>query len=366
MIIDILLPHLSGGGIARTRMTLAEGFLRRGHRVRVLLLKAGERIDLVPQGAEVEVIGPLRTRALAAHLARRFRQDPPDVCLTSKELHTFAALLARTAGRRRIAVIPTMHGDFATRTSENRSGAERLWLPLAVRFAFSRADAVVAVSDAVREGLRRIGLRNVHAIENAFDLASIRQAADQSVNHDWLRPERDMPCIVAAGRLAPQKDYGTLIAAMQHINRDRDVRLLILGEGPQRDHLAAQIANAGLAERIDMPGYSPNPFPSIRASDLFVLASLWEGLPGVLVQALCLGRRIVATDAPGGTAGILRNGAYGRLVPPQDPQALANAILAALDDPSEPEKAMARAEDFAMERAVDKWLALFRRVGLHV
>lgn len=98
-----------------------------------------------------------------------------------------------------------------------------------------------------------------------------------------------------------------------------------------------------------------------RAS-LFVLSSAWEGLPGVLIEAMAAGCPVISTDCPSGPAEILENGKYGQLVPVGNYEALAKAIIANLKSPLEPERLRARASEFSVDKAVDKYLQVLSSV----
>jgi len=116
------------------------------------------------------------------------------------------------------------------------------------------------------------------------------------------------------------------------VRKNRPARLLILGEGENRPALEALILQLGLEQDVNLMGFVQNPYAFMAHSALFVLPSRWEGLPTVLIEALYLGMPIVSTDCPGGSREILRDGEYGRLVPVDDPAALAEAILGAMGD----------------------------------
>jgi glycosyltransferase involved in cell wall biosynthesis len=168
--------------------------------------------------------------------------------------------------------------------------------------------------------------------------------------------------IVGAGRFKLQKDFATLIDAFHIVHAERPARLVILGDGPGRRALTERIARLGLAQDVLLPGRVPNILPWLRRARLFVLSSRWEGLPGVLIEALACGCPVVSTDCPSGPAEILERGAYGTLVPVGDPQRLARAVLDALDAPAGRERLQSRARDFSSERAIPAYLAVFERV----
>ena len=118
------------------------------------------------------------------------------------------------------------------------------------------------------------------------------------------------------------------------------------------------MAELGLGAVVAMPGYAENPFSALARADLYVMSSRYEGLPGALIQALACGCRVVSTDCPSGPAEILDHGRFGRLVPVGDASALAEALLAALETPPDPQRQRERAAQFSVPRAVDAYLDL--------
>jgi glycosyltransferase involved in cell wall biosynthesis len=163
---------------------------------------------------------------------------------------------------------------------------------------------------------------------------------------------------MGVGRLNPQKDFGTLLRAFAALRREREARLIVLGEGEEREALARLAAELGVANDVDMPGFADNPYAHMSKAALFVLSSRFEGLPTVLVEAMACGTPVVATDCPSGPSEILEGGRLGGLVPVGDADALARAMAEALDRPVPTELLCARAADFAVERAVDRYLEL--------
>jgi glycosyltransferase involved in cell wall biosynthesis len=118
---------------------------------------------------------------------------------------------------------------------------------------------------------------------------------------------------------------------MERVRESRPARLIILGEGEERPSLEKLIATLGLQDSVALPGFVPNPYAYMRNAALFVLSSLWEGLPTVLIEAMAVGVPVVSTDCPSGPFEILKGGKLGPLVPVGDLSALATAILQVLD-----------------------------------
>jgi glycosyltransferase involved in cell wall biosynthesis len=157
----------------------------------------------------------------------------------------------------------------------------------------------------------------------------------EPVDHPWFN-DHDMPTLVAAGQLGPWKGFTDLIAAVHIVMQKQPVRLVIFGEGAQRDTLQAQIDALGMQDSIRLEGHVTNPLKYFARADVFVLSSHFEGMPNVLIEAMMAGCTPVATDCPTGPREILESGRYGYLVPVKDPIALAAGIENALSKPIDP------------------------------
>jgi glycosyltransferase involved in cell wall biosynthesis len=137
------------------------------------------------------------------------------------------------------------------------------------------------------------------------------------------------PYWVAVGRLHPQKGFELLIRAFARFSRrypDSRVHLLLLGEGPQRPRLEILIRQLGLQGKVHLLGHVPNPYPYMRRARGLLLASRYEGLPTVVLEALVLGVPVLATEAEGGLREALGNGSFG-LVVPRTLEALAEGMV---------------------------------------
>ena len=196
----------------------------------------------------------------------------------------------------------------------------------------------------------------------------VTSLSTQSISHKWLSSEsrsesNTFPKIIlAAGRLVEQKNFLMLIRAFTEVRSRLDVRLILLGEGPQREQICDLINSLNIEEYVSMPGWVDNPYSFMAKADLFVLSSSWEGLSNVLLEALACGCPVVSTDCPSGPSEILEHGRWGRLVPINDQTALAEAIIATLKDDMNQDALRQRAAQFSPENMIEKFETLIREV----
>lgn len=338
------LPGLYGGGAERTMLNLAGGFAER--RVPVDLVVGvvdGCLRQHIPHNVRYVPLHAPRTLKVLPALVGYLRREQPIAMISALNRANLAALWAS-----RLARIGAKGGSnlWFTRmvisernmlSSESRHGAsfaERLY-PLMGRMFYPWADNIVAVSHTVADDLAntaRLSPQRITTIYNPIVTNQLRARADEALDHPWFGPDQP-PVILGVGRLSEQKDFATLIQAFARLHNKRPARLLILGDGPQRNELESLSISLGIESVFALPGWVPNPIPYMRESALFVLCSRWEGLPGVLIEALYAGAPVIATDAPGGSREILRDGRYGKLIPVSDVDTLAQSIEIAISGP---------------------------------
>jgi glycosyltransferase involved in cell wall biosynthesis len=231
-------------------------------------------------------------------------------------------------------------------------------LLVAKRLLYPRADRVTAVAQGVKDDLvARLGLapERISVVFNPVVDAELRQQAEEALDHPWF-VAGSSPVLLAAGRLVTEKNFPLLLRAFARLRAERPLRLVILGEGPLRSSLQALARELGVAEDVDLPGFDPNPFRYMARAAAFVLSSRFEGLPGVLIQAMACGAAVIATDCPSGPAEIIEHGEDGFLVPVDGLEDLVQRLRQVLDDPELRHRLGARArqsvERFAVERVI--------------
>lgn len=329
----ILTSTLGGGGAQRSMIRLAAGIAERGYPVDLVLRRAeGHYADEVQEGIRVVDLGASRMLLSLPALARYLRRERPSAVLSALNYVNIVGLWARLAARVDTRFVVSERNTLSPAARHRRTWRE-LIRPRLIGGFYRWADGVVAVSSGVADDLTAVtGLPRdrIEVIHNPVITPRLKEMAAASLDHPWFQ-RGEPPVVVAAGRLAAQKDFGTLIRAFADVRRSRHARLMLLGEGPERAALESIVAGYELEADVELPGWATNPYPFLVRAAAFVLSSRWEGLPGALIEALYCGSPVIATDCPSGPREILDGGRHGLLVPVGDRAALARAIERAID-----------------------------------
>ncbi len=196
------------------------------------------------------------------------------------------------------------------------------------------ANHVVAVSHGQREKILALGVSpdKVSVIHNAINLLEMHTKSYPSLRLQLGFPD-DALIVASAGRLSPEKNYGTMIDVSKEVaSHNQSVYFVIFGEGFLRPVLEEQIASMGLTRRFLLPGFRTDLQVVLHDIDIFMLPSFTEGLPNVILEAFAAQKPVVATRV-GGTPEVVQEGISGFLTYPDEAALMANHILALAGDP---------------------------------
>ncbi len=352
------MSNLEIGGTQRVMLHLAEGLLKEGIFVDIVAVRAqGPFLKIVPAEANLIDLRAKRTLFAIPALIRYLRKNRPDAVLSGLTHINIAAIISRSFSGISTRLIASERNNL----TQKKINSPKLWdrfLYAVVNLFYPFADGIITVSKDVADDLARsakLDPEKIIPIHNPIPMDEVREFSKEKISHPWLSDDT-ASLILAVGRLHRQKDYPTLIKAFNVFRQRKPAHLMIIGEGKERQKLEKIISASPFSDDICLMGKIDNPFPYMARADVFVLSSEWEGFGNVLVEALACGATVVSTDCHSGPSEILEDGKYGRLVPVGDAVALANAIELSLDHPFPPDQSIARARDFSMEKAVDKYL----------
>jgi glycosyltransferase involved in cell wall biosynthesis len=294
----------------------------------VFTFKWGDAADrIVRQGVEVVELQP-RVRLLDPTLVSRLRARLSKGGFDILHMHLFGAILhGSLAARRldRLASVITLHSD----REDNRRQ----------RWVYGRllesADWVVACSDDVAGAMRRRYDSRLAGrfctIPNGVDAARF-SVDSRSHSRFELGLDENTPVVLSVGRLSEEKGHSVLLNALPALlSRFPDLELLIAGEGSLRSRLEGLVEKLQLGRHVRFLGARSDVPEIFATADVFVLSSLWEGLPMALLEAMASGLPCVATRV-GGIPQAMRDGVEGLVVPPNDAEALADALATCLEN----------------------------------
>jgi glycosyltransferase involved in cell wall biosynthesis len=375
------LPDFEGLGVQRVVASLARAWPLAEARLSLLVhQRRGPLLTSLPAGVPLLALSELapdvpKLRVLLRPLLhlRALRRLAPDAVVSFVPGDNLSLLAARKLDRRaRWGLVVSEHIHVSSQVRDYRLRFRAPYLALMPRW-YPQADAICCLTEAARDDLVanfHIPLNKTVVVPNPLDLAGARAAAREEAGHPWLAQtplaQRNLPVIVAAGRLEPQKRIDVLLRALAELQAKLPARLLVLGDGPQRASLESLATALGLAERVSFLGFQSNPFAFLARAQAFALSSDYEGFPMVLAEAMALGVPAVATDCPTGPRELLEGGSGGLLVPCGDPVALAAALHQALTDQAGSARrvqvALRAAEQLDAPAIARRYLALSLRV----
>lgn len=346
--ISFVITELDVGGAERALVRIVTGLSRERWIPHVICL-SGEGPLVRPlndAGVPVtclqadRVMSPSGIWRATVGLTRTLRQQRPQIVQT----FLFHANIAGRLAARRAGVPHVLSGIRVA----DRRGRWRLWLD---RCTERLVDRHVCVSRGVADfcvRTSRLDPARIEVIPNGVDVEEFREAPPADLSAFGIGSDAEV--ILAVGRLDSQKDPLSLVQAVIPVARQRpQLHLLFVGDGPLRKQLAQESEAAGLADRIHLAGWRPDVPNLMKAADLFVLPSRWEGMPNVILEAAAAGIPIVAT-ATEGTSELIVSGETGVLVPCGAVDALGAAIRQTLEQPGLPHRMAGSLQHMVAER----------------
>lgn len=357
-----VIPSLGGGGAERALVNLLRHLDTERFQVQLVAFEAAGPFHRdVPSGIAVRDLKGRRQYDLrmVVRLARLFRLERPDVVLS---VMRYANLVTLLAARMTQFPGPVIVNEQSNPGAEFRQFGGGWLKGPALKHLYPHAEKVTAISHGMaRELITRwsVPAEKIAVIPNAVDGVRIRELARHEPPHPWLA-EGTVPVVMGVGRLNAEKDFPLLLRAFRLV-RDTALpaRLIILGEGTERAFLEREAKQLDLMPHVLLPGFQENPFAWMARADVFALSSRYEGFGNVIVEAMALGRPVVATNCPFGPDEIIEDKVSGLLVPVGNAEALAEAIGHVLTERKLAEQLAGagreRSEAFVPERIVARY-----------
>ena len=376
--VAFFLPSLDPGGTERNVVNLVNNIDKKRYAVS-LVLGVAKGNFLKEINNDIPVIGLHAYRSIATFfkLVTYFKTSQPDIFVSAFPRVNVICIVAKIFSKAKTKIIITEHSVFSflpvIAKTFWRGMFARFFMPSICSWLYPKSDAIICVSKGIADDIIKTVNRalKVAVIYNPVIAGNIYQLAQEPVDHPWFSNSLNsadgnskIPVVIAVGRLVTCKDYPTLFKALKLVLKRRPCRLVILGEGPQRETLMQLADRMGISPNVAFLDFQQNPFRYMARSSVFVLASLQEGFGNVIIEAMACGAPVVSTDCPAGPGEIIENMKNGILVPVGDEKSMANAILKVLHDPVLAEKLSTagreRAEFFSVAKSVGEYEKVFQ------
>ncbi|MBI3399374.1 MAG: glycosyltransferase [Deltaproteobacteria bacterium] len=368
--IFFVIPALAGGGAERVILYIMRHIDRSKFRPHLILFERnGEFLTDIPSDISVKALMDNQSRYVSKYfvfisLAKLLKKERPDVVVSFMWYTNLVTVLARFLSKVKCSII------VSERTSmiPYENWFIKLLRNFTIRFLYPKATEIIVNSKSmglILSKISTISANKIAIIHNPTDIRKINHMSVEDVNHPWY--QENIPIIIAVGRLSLEKGFSYLIRAFRIIAAEGiSCRLVILGEGAEKERLRKLVVELDIDDKVAFLGFQKNPYKYVANSTLFVLSSLYEGFPNVLLEALALGVPSVATRCPTGPEEIISDGVNGLLVPPADEKSLAEAIKRLLTDEALRkrlgEAGKKRAEDFRVEKIIKEYEAVIEGV----
>jgi glycosyltransferase involved in cell wall biosynthesis len=355
------ISYMGFGGAERVFLSLAKQFKTDHDVTFVTDSSSGDTYTILAEN-DIKVINLESKRTLFSIFKFRKIIDElnPDVILSAYPDTNAAAIISTALSKVNPKVLVTEHASIVEHF-KNRSALTRFKIKFIIKNLYPYADKVVAVSEGVMNDL----LPLVNVMDKCCYIHNpVRFESKQPILRKDIINNTTKINIIAVGRVTPQKDYTTLIKAVNILLNDGiDIQLNIVGgvhDQKEMDNLKGLVSSLDIGKNIFFLGFRCDIDCLYQSSDLFVLSSAWEGFGNVIVEAMSFGLPIISTNCRSGPSEILEYGKYGRLVEVGDYEGLAENIKLELKTPSSTVKQrILRAADFSEMKIAEKYLSLF-------
>lgn len=345
------IPDLQDLGVQHDVRTLMKYWDRKKFNVRLLVhSRSGNFADQFPdEWPSIEIdkfslnLPKIRVISRIDGYRKAINFFKPHAVISFVPFCNYACIWAKIAGRHKFGLAISEHAHV-TAAMKDKENMGNLFMRF-YRFTFpyfynlKAVNIIKCIAEESRDDLIKnynINPAKTILIYNPVPIEEIEKLSKEKVDHEWFKRKK-APILINVGRLVYQKRQDLLIKAFAEVFKKIDCRLIIIGRGNQKvlKFLKDLAKKLEVDDKIYFAGFQKNPWKWMAKADLFILSSIWEGLPCVLTEAMVLGLPIISTACPSGPTEMLLNGKAGYLCKLEDVNDLKDKIIYALTHPKE-------------------------------
>lgn len=348
------IPSLGYGGAEKVFINIANSFSENYDVFIVLHKDNSEQVRLLNEKITILNIGSKNKFLSLLKLIKLIRDIKPKAVYSTLNIPNILNIFAKIFSGVKYKVI--------TRQASPINFKNYDIVKFLLRISFIKADIIIANSQYTKESIiKNLKIKATSKIKIIYNpiydpyLYYLSKNTDELFTH-IVQGEKYILCV---GRLEKSKNFQMVLRAFQLSKFNKNIKLLILGNGSQKKELEDLAIDLKISSEVIFAGNHSNPYPFYRYATLFISSSIWEGFGNVIVEALCFGLPIIATNSYGASLEILENGKYGSLVNLDDYKQMANVIDTILTNkPIQKSTLVKRAQDFSVEKISYQYLSI--------
>ncbi len=365
--------NLGDGGTQRQRSILSQELCKDYD----LYIAIFQNIQLFPfHGEVIDIDAPTSGNPLISIynlfkrivvIKRLIKRLQVDIIFSSSMISNMVCLLVKFLYRVKPPLVITFNNSLREKAEDmGLKGSISLFLN---KRLIKYADKIITVSRALEHEIIEMGFPREKTITIyngiAFDEMEEKSKERIDVEHAGFFNPR-VPVIISVGRLTKQKNYGGLLDAFAKLRESVNARLVLIGDGTEKNYLLDKSLYLGIDKDDLLTGWVKNPYKYLKKSSIFVLSSLWEGFPNVVIEAMGMGLPVISTDCPTGPSEIITHGKTGILIPVDDTNELYEQMMKMMKN-EKVRTAIAKngrknANNFAINVIAQKYDALFKTI----
>ena len=390
--IAILTRGVTGGGVQKMSVNLANQLVCMGFKVDFLSPKQGDnptidpRVNIIlmrpssnlvarwtcykaaPDLSKVTffpVIIPLlfpRSLLFVSDLAAYMEEYKPSALISATTYLNIAALLSKRLVKQKIKILISERTNLTETINslKNRFSFRWRFVPNLIKHIYQESDAIISVSDGVGLDLAKVAGLSREKIRTINNPVLTVTRKEQQNRNDFMYPVKQVstePHFVVVGRLVSIKRIDLAINAFNLFLKKTDSgKLTIVGSGPKRKKLERMVRRLKLQEKISFIGWVDTSLKILKKADVCLLTSAREGSPNVLIEAMYCGCQIVATNCPNGPFEILKGGALGKLIDEADAELISDAMIDIIKNPMDKDLLLSRSLDYTAFESANQYL----------
>jgi glycosyltransferase involved in cell wall biosynthesis len=357
--IAFFIPSLEGGGAEKVMVNLANAFSKDNIDIDLILGNAkGPYLNRLSNKLNVVDLKAKKMIYCLPKLIAYLNRNKPYTLLATLESASVIAIIAKKLSIAKTKIWIRVPNTLSKDNLNADNIKDKYLYPFLMKSLYKYAYGIIAISKGVAKDVSEflsIPSSKIKVIYNPAFTNEILQLSKENIEYLPWDIDR-ISLVIGVGRLTKQKNFSMLLKAFSIIRQTIDARLIILGDGEERNNLKLLGEKLNISNDIYFPGFVNNPYAYMRKSSVFVLTSDWEGFGNVIVEALGVGLPVISTDCESGPREILDNGRYGDLVRVGDYLDLANKMKKRiLEKNLQTELIKKRASEFSIENIKCKY-----------